>query len=229
MIEVTNICKNRMRRKILNGITFTAEKGQITCLIGINGAGKTTIMKAIMGLIPLKSGSIRIDGQPLSKATYEKMAFVPDHLTMPLGMRLLEGVAFMDEFYNSWNSERATELMSFFKLDPKEKIGNLSKGTAAKYSLLLGLSQNTDYILMDEPFSGIDMFSRESIAEVFSSHLIEGRGVLITTHEINDMEHLFDKAVLLQDGIVTKAFDCEEMRIIEGKSVIDVMREVYQS
>lgn len=229
MIEVTNICKNRMRRKILNGVTFTAEKGQITCLIGINGAGKTTIMKAIMGLIPLKSGSIRIDGQPLSKATYEKMAFVPDHLTMPLGMRLLEGLAFMDEFYNSWNSERATELMSFFKLDPKEKIGNLSKGTAAKYSLLLGLSQNTDYILMDEPFSGIDMFSRESIAEVFSSHLIEGRGVLITTHEINDMEHLFDKAVLLQDGIVHKSFDCEEMRISKGKSVIDVMREVYQS
>ncbi|MCR8659531.1 ATP-binding cassette domain-containing protein [Paenibacillus endoradicis] len=228
MIEVTNICKQRMRRKILNGVTFKAEKGEITCLIGINGAGKTTIMKAIMGLTPLKSGSIQIDGQSLSKEIYEKLAFVPDHLTMPLGMRLLEGVAFMDEFYNSWNSERATELMSFFKLDPKERIGNLSKGTAAKYSLLLGLSQNTDYILMDEPFSGIDMFSRESIAEVFSSHLIEERGVLLTTHEINDMEHLFDKAVLLQDGIVHKEFDCEEMRISEGKSVIDVMREVYQ-
>lgn len=229
MIEVTNICKNRMRRKILNGVTFTAEKGQITCLIGINGAGKTTIMKAIMGLIPLKSGSIRIDGQPLSKATYEKIAFVSDHLTMPLGMRLSDGIQFMKDFYSSWNSERAAELMSFFKLDPKEKVGNLSKGTAAKYSLLLGLSQDTDYILLDEPFSGIDMFSRESIAEVFSSHLIEGRGVLITTHEINDMEHLFDKAVLLQDGIVHKSFDCEEMRISKGKSVIDVMREVYQS
>jgi len=218
-----------MRKKVLNGVTFTAEKGQITCLIGINGAGKTTIMKAIMGLTPLKSGSIQIDGQPLSKGIYEKVAFVPDHLTMPLGMRLSEGIQFMQDFYASWNCERSSELMSFFKLNPKERIGNLSKGTAAKYSLLMGLSQDTDYVLMDEPFSGIDMFSRESIAEVFSSQLVEGRGVLLTTHEINDMEHLFDKAVLLQDGIVHKSFDCEEMRISEGKSVIDVMREVYQS
>ena len=229
MIEVTNICKYRLRKKVLNGVTFTAEKGQITCLIGINGAGKTTIMKAIMGLTPLKSGSIQIDGQKISKGIYEKVAFVPDHLTMPLGMRLSEGIQFMQDFYASWNCERSAELMSFFKLDPKERIGNLSKGTAAKYSLLLGLSQGTDYVLMDEPFSGIDMFSRESIAEVFSSQLVEGRGVLLTTHEINDMEHLFDKAVLLQDGIVHKSFDCEEMRIREGKSVIDVMREVYQS
>lgn len=229
MIEVTSICKSYFMKKVLNGVSFTADKGQITCLIGINGAGKSTILKAIMGLTPIKSGSIRIDGELLNKSSYEKVAFVPDHLTMPLGMRLSEGVQFMEEYYKSWNSERATELMSFFKLDPKERIGNLSKGTKAKYNLLLGLGQDADYVLMDEPFSGIDMFSRELIAEVFSSQLIEERGVLLTTHEINDMEHLIDKAILLQDGKVKIAFDCEDVRSREGKSVIDVMREVYQA
>lgn len=229
MIEVLNICKQYGRRKILNDVSFTAHKGQITCLIGLNGAGKSTILKAIMGLVPLKSGSILIDGQAINKRIYEKVSFVADHPTTPLGMRLSEGMQFMEQFYESWNAVKAEELMRFFKLDPREKVGNLSKGSVAKYNLLLGLSQDTDYILMDEPFSGIDMFSRELITEVFSSQLIEDRGVLLTTHEINDMEHLIDRAVLLQDGKVGLDFDCEEIRSSEGKSVIDVMREVYQS
>ena len=94
--------------------------------------------------------------------------------------------------------------------------------------MLLGLAMDVDYVLMDEPFSGIDMFSREQIANVFTSHLIEDRGVLITTHEIHDIEHLIDKVVLLDEGIVLKEFSAEEVRENEGKSVVDVMREVYQ-
>lgn len=80
---------------------------------------------------------------------------------------------------------------------------------------------------MDEPFSGIDIFSREQITDVFTSHLVEDRGVLITTHEIHDIEHLIDKVVLLDQGRVMKQFYAEEMRSKEGKSVVDVMREVY--
>jgi ABC-2 type transport system ATP-binding protein len=94
---------------------------------------------------------------------------------------------------------------------------------------LLGLAMDVNYILMDEPFSGIDIFSREQIADVFTSHLIEDRGVIITTHEINDIEHLIDKAVLIDNGVVLKEFNAEEVRENEGKSVVDVMREVYQA
>ncbi len=73
------------------------------------------------------------------------------------------------------------------------------------------------------------MFSREQIADVFTSHLIEDRGVIITTHEIGDIEHLIDKVVLLDDGVVKRQFYTEEIRAAEGKSVIDVMREEYKS
>ncbi|MEX2103816.1 MAG: ATP-binding cassette domain-containing protein [Bacilli bacterium] len=71
MIEVNNITKKYGRRKVLNGVTFTAEKGKITCLIGINGVGKSTIMKAIMGLTPINSGQILIDQQPIGHEMYE--------------------------------------------------------------------------------------------------------------------------------------------------------------
>ena len=227
MIEVKQVNKKYKRKQVLKNMSFTAEKGQITCLIGINGAGKTTIMKSIMALTPIDSGEILIDGKKITKDAYEKITYIPDRLVMLPSYTIAEAFEFMDSFYKGWNEQRAQELLQFFRLTPTEKISSLSKGNAAKVNLLLGLALDVDYILMDEPFSGIDIFSREQIAEVFTSHLIENRGVIITTHEINDIEHLIDKAILIGDGTVLKEIDVEQTREMEGKSVVDVMREVY--
>ena len=227
MIEVKQVNKKYKRKHVLKNMSFTAEKGQITCLIGINGAGKTTIMKSIMALTPIDSGEILIDGKRIDKDAYEKITYIPDRLVMLPSYTIAEAFEFMNSFYKAWNEQRAQELLQFFRLTPTEKISSLSKGNAAKVNLLLGLALDVDYILMDEPFSGIDIFSREQIAEVFTSHLIENRGVIITTHEINDIEHLIDKAILIGDGTVLKEIDVEQIREMEGKSVVDVMREVY--
>ncbi|MDF2925978.1 MAG: transporter ATP-binding protein [Paenibacillaceae bacterium] len=227
MIEVSSISKKYGRKQVLKDVSFTADKGKITCLIGINGAGKSTILKAIMGLVPVNGGRILIDGQSVDKRTYQKVAFIPDTLTMPSHMTITECMSFMQDFYACWNPGRAEELLAFFKLNRNDRLNNLSKGNAAKANMLLGLALDVDYLLMDEPFSGIDMFSKELIAQVFTSHLIEDRGVLLTTHEIREFEHLIDKAVLLDEGAVRKEFDTEEYRETEGKSVVDVMREVY--
>jgi len=213
---------------VLNGVSFTANKGEVTCLIGVNGVGKTTILNAIMKLTPVSNGHILLDGKEITKESYEKITFIPDAITMLPQMRIRDAMQFMNDFYDSWNQKRAKEMLTFFKLNKDDKIATLSKGNTAKVNLMLGLSLDVDYILMDEPFSGIDIFSREQIADVFTSHLIEDRGVIITTHEINDIEHLIDKAILLDDGKVVKEFNAEEIREQEGKSVIDVMREVYR-
>lgn len=229
MIEVKDVTKKFGRKKVLQGISFTADKGKITCLIGINGVGKTTIMKAIMALTPFDSGEILIDGEKIDSLSYERITFIPDTITMLPQMRIGEAFTFMADFYDCWNQDRASELLQFFKLKESDRISDLSKGNTAKVNLLLGLAMDVDYILMDEPFSGIDIFSREQIADVFTSHLIEDRGVIITTHEINDIEHLIDKAVLIDNGVVLKEFNTEEVRENEGKSVVDVMREVYKA
>ncbi|MEH7235275.1 ABC transporter ATP-binding protein [Bacillus sp. JJ1562] len=228
MIEVKNVTKKFGRKTVLKGASFTAEKGKITCLIGINGVGKTTIMKAIMNLTPIDDGQILINGEKIHKGSYEKITFIPDTITMLPQMKIKEAFTFMADFYDSWNQKRADELLEFFRLKETDRISELSKGNTAKVNLILGLALDVDFVLMDEPFSGIDIFSREQIADVFTSHLIEDRGVIITTHEINDIEHLIDKVVLLDDGVVLKEFDTEEVRENEGKSVIDVMREVYK-
>lgn len=228
MIEVNDIVKSFGTNNVLNSISFTANKGEITCLIGVNGSGKTTILNAIMGLTPYKSGTIHIDGKMLHKKMYEKVAYIPDTMTMVSTMSIYEAFEFMADFYTVWNEERAMELLAFFTLNPDIKISQLSKGNKAKVNLLLGLALDVDYILMDEPFSGIDIFSREQIADVFTSYLIDNRGVIVTTHEIQDIEHLIDKAILIDDGIVVKDFNAEEVRESKGMSIVDVMREVYR-
>lgn len=228
MIEVKQLEKKFGRKKVLQGVSFAANKGEITCLIGVNGSGKTTILNAIMNLTPINKGEILIDEKPLTKETYETVTFIPDAITMMPSMTIQQAMDFMAEFYTAWNQDRATELLNFFKLTPKEKISHLSKGNTAKVNMLLGLALDVEYLLMDEPFSGIDIFSREQIAAVFTSHLVENRGVLITTHELSEIESLIDQAVLLDDGVVIKSFNAEEMREEQGKSIVDVMREVYQ-
>ncbi|MWC27432.1 ATP-binding cassette domain-containing protein [Paenibacillus sp. MMS18-CY102] len=227
MIVLENVTKRFGLRKVLSGVSFEAPRGAITCLTGMNGVGKTTILKAIMGLTPIQGGSITIDGRTPHPAMYEQIVFIPDNLPMPGSMKIADCLAFMKEFYRNWNTERAQELMGMFKLNSNDRVRSLSKGTAAKLNLVLGLGMDAQYMLMDEPFSGIDMFSREQIASVFSSELIEGRSVILTTHEVREVEHLLDHVVMLDNGKVTRTFDCEEVRIREGKSVVDVMREVY--
>jgi len=227
MIEVKDITKSFGRKRVLNGVSFTANKGEITCLIGVNGVGKTTVLNAIMALTPVKSGKILIDGEKINKHSYEKITYIPDAITMLPTMRIEDAFDFMGDYYKTWNEEKAEELLGFFRLHKKDRIAELSKGNKAKVNLLLGFALDVDYILMDEPFSGIDIFSREQIADVFTSHLIEDRGVVITTHEINDIEHLIDKVVLLDNGVVLKEFNAEEVREEHGKSIVDVMKEVF--
>lgn len=158
MIEVKEVTKKFGKKKVLNGVSFTAEKGKITCLIGINGVGKTTIMKAIMALTPIDSGDILIDGEKIHKKSYEKITFIPDAITMLPQMKIRDAFVFMADFYDCWNQERANELLQFFKLKETDRISELSKGNTAKVNLILGLAMDVDYVLIDEPFSGIDIF-----------------------------------------------------------------------
>ncbi|MGY3725269.1 ABC-2 type transport system ATP-binding protein [Granulicatella balaenopterae] len=227
MLQLENVSKRYGRKQVLNDISFKAKKGEITCLIGVNGTGKTTIMNAIMNLIPINSGKITLDGKEKPQDFYNHISYIPDEIIVNKAYSVRQAMDYMADFYAVWNEEKAQELLTFFRLEEDAKINSLSKGNVAKVNLLLGLALDVDFVLMDEPFSGIDVFTREQIAAVFTSSLVEDKGVLITTHEINDIEYLVDKAVLLDEGKVIKEFYPEEVREMEGKSIVDVMREVY--
>lgn len=226
MIEVKGISKKFLFNPVLKDVSFNVKKGEITCLVGVNGTGKSTTLKAILGLTPFDKGDILIDGVSVKKHRSENVSFVPDHMTMLAHMKIRDAFQFMKDFFPRWNNEQAIELITFFDLNMEQKIGTLSKGNAAKVSLIIGLSLNTDYVLLDEPFSGVDIFSKEKIRELFSTPFFEGRGILLTTHEVDEVEHLLDRVVILNNGVIVDDFYTEQVRIEEGKSVIDKMREV---
>lgn len=225
MLEVHGLKKRYGRKKpILEGVSFSVRPDSITCLIGLNGEGKSTILKAIIGLVPVDAGTVLVDGE----VSRDKIAFVPDLQTMPGYMTIGDALLYMSDYYPDWNPKVAEELMGLFKLLTTDKILELSKGNQAKFSLVLGFALDRPYLLLDEPFAGIDLFTKEQIAWIFSSHYMEGRGILMTTHEIIEIEHLIDRVVFLQDGRIIDEHDTEEMREVYGKSVQDRMREVYQ-
>ncbi len=228
MIEIKNLEKRYGKRTVLEDVSFTIKKNEVTCLTGMNGTGKTTLMNCIMGLVPRNNGSVTIDGEDIQQQLYETISYIPDSLTMPRWMTIAESMQFMTTYYPNWNTAKADELLSFFRLEPDLQLKNLSKGNSAKVNFLLGLSLDADYYLMDEPFSGIDVFAREDILEVFTSKFVTDKGVLIATHHMDEVEMLLDRIVMLRNGRVAKDFYAEDIRKTEGKAILDVMREVYQ-
>lgn len=237
MIEVKNVSKTYKRmqglkiRKIeaLKNVSFNIEKGKITALLGINGVGKSTMLKAIAGLINIDSGEIRIDGEKINEKIYNKLAFVPDVESHFSNTTIKETFEFMEIFYSKWNKEKSKEMMNIFKLDEDEIIDNLSKGNIARVKLILGFCQDPEYILLDEPFTGIDLFKREEFIGVIAQYMEENQAIIITTHEIVEIESLVDEVVILDEGNVITSFNAEELREIEGKSILDKMREVYKN
>ncbi|HBY8830333.1 TPA: ABC transporter ATP-binding protein [Clostridioides difficile] len=237
MIEIKNVSKTYKRmqglkiRKIeaLKNVSFNIEKGKITALLGINGVGKSTMLKAIAGLINIDSGEIRIDGEKINEKVYNKLAFVPDVQSHFSNTTIKETFEFMEIFYSKWNKEKSKEMMDIFKLDEDEIIDNLSKGNIARVKLILGFCQDPEYILLDEPFTGIDLFKREEFIGVIAQYMEENQTIIITTHEIVEIESLVDEVVILDEGQIITSFNAEELREREGKSILDKMREVYKN
>lgn len=229
MIEVKNAKKRYKKVKALDDISFEIHEGKITCILGINGVGKSTILKAICGLIKLDSGEILIDGEKLNYKTYNKIAFVPDVDNYFAQLTIKESFEFMKEFYKNWDEKKAYEMLELFELTDDRKIANLSKGNIARVKIILGFAQNAKYTILDEPFSGIDIFKREDFLSVITKYITDEQSIIITTHEIAEIEMIADDVILIDEGKVSLIFNAEKTREEEGKSIIDKMREVYKN
>ena len=229
MIEVKNATKKYKKVKALDNISFEIHEGKITCLLGINGVGKSTVLKAICGLIKLDSGEIFIDGEKISHKIYDKVAFVPDVDNYFVQFTIKQSFEFMKEFYKNWDDKKAYEMLDLFNLNDNSKISNLSKGNIARVKIILGFAQNAKYTILDEPFSGIDIFKREDFLKVMTKYITDEQSIIITTHEISEIEMIADDVILIDDGRVSLVFNAEKTREEERKSIIDKMSEVYKN
>ena len=228
MIEIINVEKRYGKVHALKDVTFKIKEGKITGIFGINGVGKSTILKAIAGLIRINKGKILIDGEEINPRIYNKVSFVADVDTYIPNLTIKESFAFMKELYKNWDEEKAYKMMSMFNLTDNKMICDLSKGNRARIKIIIGFAQNAKYILLDEPFSGIDIFKREEFIKAMIDFISPNQSIIITTHEIYKIEEIIDEVIILHDGKVAVNFNVEEVRKKENLSIIDKMREVYE-
>ncbi|MGL5068001.1 MAG: ATP-binding cassette domain-containing protein [Sarcina sp.] len=227
MIEIKNAVKKYKGLHALDNLTVTIEEGKITALLGINGVGKSTTLKSIAGLIKLNKGEILVDGEKVTHNTYNKLAFVPDVDNYYSYMSVKESFEFMNDFYINWDMDKAYTMAKELGIDINSKISKMSKGNIAKAKIILGFAQNAKYLLLDEPFSGIDIFTREKFISSIIRYMTDDMAIIITTHEIKEIENIADDVILLDKGKLVLKFNAQEVREEEGLSIVDKMREVY--
>ena len=228
MIEVVGVKKKFRRKKVLENITFNVKKGEITALLGLNGVGKSTLLKIIMGLVKQDEGEVLFNGEKLNYKTYENIVFVPDVLNTYGDMKIKDAFEYMSMMYEKWDMDKAYEMLKDFKLTDDLKINKLSKGNIARVKLILGFARHPEYLLLDEPFSGIDIFTREKFIESLIGYMDNNIGILLTTHELKEVENIVDKVVFLSDGNIKIEFYVEDVRENEGLSMVEKIREVHE-
>ncbi|MEK8128421.1 ABC transporter ATP-binding protein [Paenibacillus filicis] len=228
MITVKDAVKSFGKKKALDGVSFTAADGQIIGLLGTNGAGKSTMLQSIAGLLQLDAGTITLDGKTHSLSTRAMTAFLPDVDVWYSWMKLSDAMSYMRDIYWDWDDAKARHLLEYFELTKGTFIRDASKGTRAKMKLLLALSRQARYLLLDEPFSGIDPFARQQIAQaIVSDFLEEQQTILITTHEVSEVEVILDEVLFIHEGKLLLTGNVESLKQEKNKSLMDILKEVY--
>lgn len=225
MLELKQVTKHYAGKPALQNIDLQFDPGEIIGLLGENGAGKTTLMKCILGLLPCR-GTITLDGQPLSRKNIARLSFATcEHSFFP-GLTAEDHRIFYRSQFPAFREKRFRSLMEFFRLPSDEPLRRFSTGQQNQFEVILALSQGADYILMDEPFAGNDIFNREDFYKVLSGILEPTETILLSTHLIEEITPLISRAVLLHQGKIagdTTVSDLEE----QGLDLMTYIKDVY--
>lgn len=212
MLEIRDACKYYFGSKAaLNHLSVSVQPGEITALLGENGAGKTTLFRSILGLQRLSSGQILLDGQPIGPRNLHRLSFASSEHTFFGYMTACQHRDFYREIFPGFDRARFDLLMDFFQLPMHRPLRGFSAGMKNQFELLLALSQGADYILLDEPFAGSDMFSRSDFYKLLAGMLRREESVLLATHLVEEVRYLINRALLLQNGKLISETTAEQL------------------
>ena len=230
MVEVKNVKFSYVSWDdyTLKDISFTVPDGQIVGVLGANGVGKTTLLKLMAGLLqPRKDdkveSSISYDGKTIQE-TYGDIAFISEAGSYFKELTPMQFGEFLQDFYPKFDMAYYKKLLSFFQLEEKP-IKQMSKGQKAKAEVAAGMAKRTKYIIMDEPFIGKDMFTRQDFMQALAGSLTGDETIFITTHEIDEIENFIDRALILKDNSIAADVMMDDLRQ-EGKSLTGLLKEV---
>ena len=226
MIELKNISKKYGKTEALKDVSLTLPRGQIVGLFGENGAGKTTLMKCILGLLRYE-GTITLDGEPITEKNIDRLSFATcEHSFFP-ALSPKAHRDFYQAHFPQFNEKRFRALMDFFELPMGKPLRAFSAGMKNQFEVVMVLSQGADYILMDEPFAGNDVFNREDFYKVLLGILEDHETVLLSTHLLEEVQHFISRAVLIRKGKLVGDCTIEELEE-QGKDLMTYVKETYR-
>ena len=227
MIEIKNISKSYDGKvKALNDISFKIDNGEIFAFIGHNGAGKTTMIKSLVGILDFDSGDILINGKSIKKEPIEckrEMAYVPDNPDLYENMTGLDFINFICDIYDVSLEDRKVNIEKYskmFEMDGKlgSDISSYSHGMKQKVALIAALSHNPDVLIMDEPFVGLDPKAVFDMKEVMHKMAKEGKTIFFSTHILDVAEKLCDRVAIIKKGEIIKI---GKMKDIKGDESLE--------
>jgi ABC-2 type transport system ATP-binding protein len=213
VIEIRRLTRQFGSTNALDDISLAIPRGGVFGLIGGNGAGKTTFIKHILGMLRAESGSVRVFGlDPVENpvGTLGRIGYLSEDRDLPDWMSVVELMRYTQAFFPTWDQAYAEELREMFDLEPTTKIRNLSRGQRARAGLLVALAHRPELLLLDEPSSGLDpVVRRDILGAIIRTIADEGRTVLFSSHLLDEVERVADQVTIIHRGrlILTSSMD----------------------
>lgn len=226
MIEISKVSKSYARKPALKEVSLRLPKGEIVGLFGENGAGKTTLMKCMLGFLPY-SGDITLDGVPITRSNIARLSFATSEHSFFPNLTPRAHQEFYAAHFPHFSEKRFLGLMEFFELPMHKNLKGFSTGQKNQFEVIMSLCQGADYILMDEPFAGNDVFNREDFYKVLLGILEPHETVLLSTHLIEEVSSFIGRAVLIRQGEIVG--DVSMMELEEsGRDLMGFIKETYR-
>ncbi|MEJ6005930.1 ABC transporter ATP-binding protein [Paucibacter sp. AS339] len=202
------------RKTAVDNISFNIPKGRVIGLLGHNGAGKTSLMKAMVGLIG-GAGDLKVlglDPRQQRNELLQSICYIPDVAVLPRWARVDELITLMSGLQPRFSAERARTLLRRTSVGPRDKVKSLSKGMVTQLHLALIAAIDTQLMILDEPTLGLDVMSRKSFYEMLIDEWCDGeRTVVISTHQVEEIETLLSDVMMMDEGRLVLNISLEEM------------------
>ena len=225
MLEIKNLTKTDGGKTALKDVNITFPRGEIVGLFGENGAGKTTLMKSVLGFHSYL-GEITLDGAPINTKNIAKISFATSEHSFFPNLTPSAHRDFYKEHFPTFSDKRFKGLMEFFELPMHKALRHFSMGQKNQFEVILALCQGADYILMDEPFAGNDVFNREDFYKVLLGILEPHETVILSTHLIEEVSDFIGRAVLIRHGKVVGDVTTSELEE-SGNTLMGYIKETY--
>ena len=227
MLDCVNVVKRYGGKFAVNGVSVRIEDAHIYGLLGPNGSGKSTWMKMAAGLIVPDDGQMTLDGVKIGAETKRHIAYMPTEGCFYSYMKIKDVGRYYQDFFDDFDAQQFEKLIADMDLEMNMKVRNLSSGMMAKLKIAVTLSRKAELYLLDEPLNGIDLLARDEVVNTILTNMSDNASVVISSHLVEELERIIDKAIFMKDGQIVLMGDVEEIRQERGESVTDLYRQIY--